>query len=52
MEERFGRAYLPIAMAAGGAAGAGLGLLALGPVGAIAGGVAGAVLGGVLVFAG
>ncbi len=51
MESHFGKAYLPIAMAAGGAVGAGVGFLTLGPVGAVVGGAAGAMLGGVLVFA-
>jgi hypothetical protein len=52
MEDKFGKAYLPIAMAGGGAVGATAGFLTLGPVGGIVGGLGGALLGGVLVFAG
>jgi hypothetical protein len=39
-------------MAAGGALGATVGTLTLGPIGGVAGGIGGALLGGVLVFAG
>lgn len=52
MEKTFGRAYLPVAMLAGGAVGGTAGALTLGPIGGIAGGLGGALLGGVLVFAG
>lgn len=51
MEDHFGRAYLPIAMAGGALVGGTLGALALGPVGGILGAFAGGMLGGVLVFA-
>ena len=51
MERTFGRAYLPIAMLGGGAIGATIGMLTLGPLGALAGGAGGALLGGALVFA-
>lgn len=47
--ERLGKAAFPVAIAAGGAAGAGLGFVTLGPVGAIAGGVAGGMLGALVV---
>lgn len=49
LEERFGRAAMPIAAATGGVLGGGLGFLALGPVGAMVGGAAGA-FGGALMF--
>jgi hypothetical protein len=52
MEERFGKAALPVAALAGGALGGTLGFLTLGPVGALAGGAAGAFFGGVLFMAG
>ena len=46
---KLGRAAFPVAIAAGGAAGAGLGMLTLGPVGAVVGGVAGGMLGALVV---
>lgn len=49
LEGRVGRAALPVAAAAGGVLGGGLGFLALGPVGAVLGGAAGA-FGGALFF--
>ena len=49
LEDRFGRAAMPIAAATGGVIGGGLGMLALGPVGAAIGGAAGA-FGGALFF--
>jgi hypothetical protein len=52
MEDHFGKAYVPIAMAGGAVAGGLLGGLTLGPIGAIGGALAGGMLGGVLVFAG
>jgi hypothetical protein len=52
MEERLGKAALPVAALAGGALGGALGFLTLGPVGALAGGAAGAFFGGVLFMAG
>ncbi len=42
---KLGRAAMPVAMLAGGVAGAGLGFVTLGPVGAAVGGVGGAWLG-------
>lgn len=50
MERTFGRAYLPIAMVAGGAIGGGLGLLTLGPIGGVVGALGGAMLAGTLIF--
>lgn len=52
MEERFGRAAMPIAALAGGALGGTIGMLTLGPVGAMVGGVGGAFLGAALFMAG
>jgi hypothetical protein len=52
MENRFGKAAMPIAAVAGGVVGGGLGMLTLGPMGALAGGAAGAFLGALLVTAG
>ena len=49
LEDHFGRAAMPIAAAAGGVVGGGLGFLALGPLGAAIGGAAGA-FGGALFF--
>ncbi len=49
LEDRFGRAAMPIAAATGGVIGGGLGMLALGPIGAAIGGAAGA-FGGALFF--
>jgi hypothetical protein len=52
MEERLGKAALPVAALAGGALGGTIGMLTLGPVGALAGGAAGAFFGGVLFMSG
>lgn len=52
MEEKFGRAAMPIAALAGGAIGGGAGFLALGPVGGLIGGVAGAFAGAALFMSG
>lgn len=47
--DRFGSKAMPASMIAFGAAGAGLGVVTLGPVGGIAGGLGGAWLGALLV---
>lgn len=52
MEDKLGKAALPVAALAGGVVGGTLGMLTLGPVGALAGGVAGAFFGGALFMAG
>ena len=52
MEDRLGKAALPVAALAGGVAGGTLGMLALGPIGALAGGAAGAFFGAALFMAG
>ncbi len=52
MEDRFGKAAMPIAALAGGVAGGTLGMLMLGPVGAAVGGVGGAFFGAALFMAG
>jgi hypothetical protein len=52
MEAKFGRAALPVAAIAGGALGGTIGMLTLGPIGALGLGAAGAFFGGVLFMAG
>lgn len=52
MEERFGKAAMPIAALAGGVAGGTIGMLTLGPVGAAVGGAGGAFMGALLFMAG
>lgn len=52
MEDRFGKAAMPIAALAGGVAGGTLGMLTLGPLGAALGGAGGAFMGAVLLMSG
>jgi hypothetical protein len=52
MEDRFGKAAMPVAALAGGALGGTVGMLTLGPVGAAVGGLGGAFAGAVLFMAG
>jgi hypothetical protein len=52
MEAHLGKAALPVAALAGGAAGATVGMLTLGVPGAVIGGAAGAFFGGVFFMAG
>lgn len=52
MEEKFGRAAMPIAAVAGGALGGTIGMLTLGPIGAAVGGAGGAFMGALLFMAG
>lgn len=51
MEERFGKAAMPIAAVAGGALGGTIGMLTLGPIGAALGGAGGAFMGAALFLA-
>src|SRR5688500_4210800 len=52
MEERLGKAAMPVAALAGGALGGTIGMLTLGPVGAAVGGIGGAFMGAVLFMSG
>jgi hypothetical protein len=52
MEQRLGRAAMPVAAIAGGVLGGTAGMLTLGPVGAAVGGIGGAYMGALLFMAG
>ena len=52
MENHLGKLALPVAMAAGGLVGGGVGSLLLGPIGLVGGAIGGAMLGGALFMAG